>query len=236
MKLGEVAEVIRAELDKWDPQLIDDDDAIERPEDVELIDSLRGYKVIFTLDPSNFPYVSSGGSIKIYFKEQDIYIIFKYNGLIHGATAGIVILIIQEVLVHLGYVKLSFGTFYDYIRNRINDEHSGKPTWNNVGEVYDRIDMYGWCRVFVGKNDVMALTNLLETNWIRLVEEYQNIDLRTRHHIYRVFDEFNVVEIMKRNIHKFLVVCDVKGHHECMALLLRWKHEWMGESEGVMEL
>lgn len=236
MTLSEVAKVIRVELDKWDPQFIDDVVAIDRPADEELIDSLRGYKVNITFDPSNFPYVSGGGLIKIYFIEQDNYITFKYNGDLYGTTACIVILIIQEVFVHLGYVKLAFKTFYEYIRNRIDDEHSGRPIWNNVGDNYDRIDMYGWCRAFIGKNDIMALTNLLETNWVRLVEDYQNIDLKIRHHIYRIFDEFNVVKMMKRNIHKFLAICDVKGHHECMAILLKWKHEWIGESEGVTEL
>ena len=236
MTLSEVAKVIRSELDKWDPQLIDDDAMIDHPEDEELIDSLIGYKVNITFDPSNFPYVSDGGLIKINFKEQDAHIIFKYNGDIYGKVVGIILLIIQEVLVRLGYVKLTFNTFYDYIKNRIDDEHSGRPIWNNVGDVYDRIDMFGWCRLFVGKNDVMALTNILETNWVRLVEEYQNIDPKITHHIFRIFDEFNVVKMMGRNIHKFLAICDVKGYHECMAILLRWKHEWIGEAEGMMEL
>ena len=235
MKLSEVAKVIRAELDVWDPHLIDDDDVIECP-DEELIDSLRGYGVNITCDPSNFPYVSSGGLIRIYFEEQSNYIMFKYNGYLHRTTDGFVVLIIQEVLVHLGYVKLAFNVFYRYIMNRINDEHSGEPIWNNVGEFYDRIDMYGWCKVFISKNDIMALTNLLETNWIRLVEAYQNIDLKITRDIFTIFDEFNVVKMMKRNIYKFLAICDANGHHECKAILLRWKHEWMGEEEGVMEL
>jgi hypothetical protein len=229
MKLSEVAKVIRAELDKWDPQFIDD--AVIKHEDEELIDSLRGYKVNITFDPSNFPYVSSGGLIKIYFIEQDTHIIFRYNGDLYGTTVGIVIIIIQEVLVQLGYVKLAFKTFYEYIRNRIDDEHHGRPIWNNVGDDYDRIDMYGWCRAFIGKNDIMALTNLLETNWVRLVEDYQNIDPKITRDIFRIFDEFNVVKMMKRNIHKFLAICDVRGYHECMAILLKWKHEWIGETE-----
>ena len=236
MTLSEVAKVIRAELDAWDPHLIDDDNVIAYPEDEELRESIRGYKVNITLDPSYFPYVSSGGLIRIYFEEQDTCIIFNYNGELYGTTAGIVILIIQEVLVRLGYVKLAFNTFYDYIKNRIDDEHSGRPIWNNVGDVYDRIDMFSWCRMFVGKNDVMALTNLLETNWVRLVEEYRNIDPKITRNIFRIFDEFNVVKMMKHNIHKFLAICDANGHHECKAILLRWKHEWMGEEEGVMEL
>ena len=235
MTFCEVAKVIRARLNEWDPQFIDDN-VIYRPEDEELIDSLRGYKVNITFDPSDFPYVCGGGSIKIYFEEQDAYIMFKYNGDIYGSTVGIVILIIQEALVHLGYVKLAFKTFCGYIRNRIDDEHEGIPIWNNVGEVYDRIDMYGWLRVFIGRNDIMALTNLLETNWIRLVEEYQNIAPKITHNIFRIFDEFNVMKIMKHNIHKFLAMCDARGYHECMAVLLRWKHEWIGESEGGMEL
>jgi hypothetical protein len=236
MKLSEVAKVIRAELDVWDHQFIVGDDTVIEHEDEELIDSLRGYKVNIVFDPLDFPYVSSGGLIEIHFEEQDTYIIFKYNGEVYETIAGIVILIIQETLVQLGYVKLVFSTFYDYIKNRIDDEQSGRSIWNNVGEFYDRIDMYGWCRVFVGKNDVMALTNLLDTNWIRLVEEYQNIDPKITHSIFRIFDEFNVVKMMKRNIHKFLAICDVRGYHECMAILLKWKHEWIGETEGVMEL
>ena len=236
MKLSEVAKAIRDELDVWDPHLIDDDDEIEHPEDEELMDSLRGYKVNITFNPSNFPYVSSGGLIRICFEEQNTYIIFKYNGELYGTTSGILILIIQEVLIHLGYVKLAFNTICCYIRNRINDEHSGKPIWNNVGEVYDRIDMYDWCRVFISKNDIMALTNLLETNWVRLVEDYQNIDPKITRDIFRIFDEFNVVKMMKRNIHKFIAICDARGYNECMAVLLKWKHEWIGESEGVMEL
>jgi hypothetical protein len=235
MTLSEVAKVIHAELNVWDPHLIDDDNVIECP-DEELIDSLRGYKVNITFDPSNFPYVSSGGLIRICFEEQDTCIILKYNGELYGTTAGILILIIQEVLIRLGYVKLAFNTFCCYIRNRINAEQSGRPIWNNVGTTYDKIDMFGWCRIFVGKNDVMALTNLLETNWIRFVEEYRNIDPKITHDIFTIFDEFDVVKMMRRNIHKFIAICDVRGYRECMAILLRWKHEWIGESEGVMEL
>lgn len=211
-------------------------------DDKEVVDSFDGFTLHMSIDPANFVpmhFTKINGTASIYFIGQDLSIDFVFSADFCNTTSHIVILLLTEIFMSLGYSNLVFKILRLYIENRNLAIYHDQPILNCVGEDFDQIDLFTWCVLFIQQNDAEALNTLINTNWVGLYERYLSINPHESKQLKMglvKFEDFDINLIMRQSFSHHIEICDKRNLIECKAILIRWQHKHMPSTEGGLEL